>query len=69
VGKFTNSTLPIENLPKLIAQTGETVPVRLFLGGFDLTPTYRNIHKKFSVRYYLNLVLVDEMDRRYFKQQ
>ena len=25
--------------------------------------------KKFSVRYYLNLVLVDEEDRRYFKQQ
>ncbi len=48
---------------------GETVPVRLFLGGFDLTPTYRNVHKKFSVRYFLNLVLVDESDRRYFKQQ
>mmetsp|Transcript_28310 Transcript_28310/g.43871 ORF Transcript_28310/g.43871 Transcript_28310/m.43871 type:complete len:294 (-) Transcript_28310:144-1025(-) len=48
---------------------GETVPVRLFLGGFDLTPTYRNVHKKFNVRYYLNLVLVDEGDRRYFKQQ
>ena len=25
--------------------------------------------KKFSVRYFLNLVLVDEEDRRYFKQQ
>ena len=25
--------------------------------------------KRFSVRYYLNLVLVDEEDRRYFKQQ
>lgn len=30
---------------------------------------YRNIHGKFSLRYYLNLVLVDEEDRRYFKQQ
>lgn len=48
---------------------GESVPIRLFLGGFELTPTYRSIHKKFSVRYYLNLVLVDEDDRRYFKQQ
>jgi hypothetical protein len=36
---------------------------------FDLTPTYRNIHNKFSLKYYLNLVLVDEEDRRYFKQQ
>jgi len=39
-----------------------------FLSGFDLTPTYKNIHNKFSVKYYLNLVLIDEEDRRYFKQ-
>eukprot|EP00919_Chromeraceae_sp_WS-2016_P056881 GHVR01134947.1.p1 GENE.GHVR01134947.1~~GHVR01134947.1.p1 ORF type:complete len:308 (-),score=44.90 GHVR01134947.1:38-931(-) len=47
----------------------ECVPVRLYLSGFDLTPTYRSCLNKFSVRYYLNLVLVDEEDRRYFKQQ
>jgi vacuolar protein sorting-associated protein 26A/B len=47
---------------------GESVPIRLFLGGFDLTPSYTNVHKKFSVQYYLNLVIVDEHDRRYFKQ-
>ena len=49
--------------------TGETIPIRLFLGGFDLTPTFRDVNKKFSVRYYLNLVLIDEENRRYFKQQ
>ncbi|KAJ2105431.1 Vacuolar protein sorting-associated protein 26, partial [Coemansia sp. RSA 921] len=43
---------------------GETIPIRLFLGGFDLTPTYRDVNKKFSTRYYLNLVLVDEENRR-----
>jgi len=48
---------------------GESIPVRLFLGGFDMTPSYRNVHNKFSVKYYLNLVLIDEEDRRYFKQQ
>merc|ERR1711970_527360 len=48
---------------------GETIPIRLFLAGYDLTPTMRDINKKFSVRYYLNLVLVDEEERRYFKQQ
>jgi len=48
---------------------GESIPVRIFLGGFDLTPTYRNVHNKYSLKYYLNLVLVDEDDRRYFKQQ
>jgi len=47
---------------------GESIPVRMFLGAFDLTPTYKNICNKFSVKYLLNLVLVDEEDRRYFKQ-
>lgn len=47
---------------------GETIPIRLFLGGFDLTPTFREVNKKFSTRYYLSLVLIDEDARRYFKQ-
>jgi vacuolar protein sorting-associated protein 26 len=37
---------------------------RLYLSPYDLAPTYKDIHNKFSVRYYLNLVLVDEEDRR-----
>ena len=51
---------------------GEVVPVRLHLGGIpaDLTPTFESTqNNRFSVRYFLNLVLVDEEDRRYFKQQ
>ncbi|KAJ8099702.1 vacuolar protein sorting-associated protein 26-domain-containing protein [Lipomyces tetrasporus] len=47
---------------------GETIPIRLFLGGFDLTPTYRDVNKKFSTRTFLSLVLIDEDARRYFKQ-
>lgn len=47
---------------------GETIPIRLFLGGFDLTPTFRDVNKKFSTRYYLSLVLIDQDARRYFKQ-
>ncbi|GFR42844.1 hypothetical protein Agub_g3802 [Astrephomene gubernaculifera] len=47
----------------------ESIPIRLYLAPFDLSPTYREVHNKFSVRYFLNLVLVDEEDRRYFKQQ
>lgn len=48
---------------------GESIPVRMFLSACKaLTPTYRSINNKFSVKYYLNLVLVDEDDRRYFKQ-
>lgn len=48
---------------------GECVPVRFYLSGVDLSPTYKNVQNKFSVKYFLNLVLVDEEDRRYFKQQ
>lgn len=48
---------------------GECIPIRLFLGAYDLSPTYKDVMNKFSVRYFLNLVLVDEEDRRYFKQQ
>jgi vacuolar protein sorting-associated protein 26 len=49
----------------------EVIPVKLSLEGIpaDLTPTYTAVNNRFSVRYYLNLVLVDEDDRRYFKQQ
>lgn len=48
---------------------GESIPVRLFLAPYQLSPTMKNIHNLFSVKYMLNLVLVDEEDRRYFKQQ
>ncbi|KAL3651297.1 Vacuolar protein sorting-associated protein 26B [Castilleja foliolosa] len=48
---------------------GDSIPVRLFLSPYELNPTYFNINNKFSVKYFLNLVLVDEEDRRYFKQQ
>lgn len=64
---FTPS-LPSLTLPAL-PLPGETIPIRLFLGGFELTPTFRDVNKKFSTRYYLNLVLIDEENRRYFKQQ
>ena len=48
---------------------GECVPIRLFLGPLALRPTYRSIANVFTVKYFLNLVLIDEEDRRYFKQQ
>jgi vacuolar protein sorting-associated protein 26 len=47
---------------------GESIPIRLFLGGYDVTPTMKDVQRKFSVRYFLNLVLIDEEERRYFKQ-
>ena len=65
------TTVPPVSLALTFASplTGESIPIRLFLAGYELTPTMRDINKKFSVRYYLNLVLIDEEERRYFKQQ
>lgn len=45
---------------------GETIPIRLFLGGYDLTPTMSCNY--FNVKNYLSLVIIDEDGRRYFKQ-
>jgi len=49
---------------------GESIPVRLYLSPISpkLTPTYVLPNMKFAVRYFLNIVLVDENERRYFKQ-
>lgn len=48
---------------------GTVIPLRLFLGPYPLTPSFKSVNNRFSVRYFLNLVLVDEEERRYFKQQ
>ena len=45
---------------------GETIPIRLFLGGYDLIPNMSCNY--FTVKNYLSLVIVDEDGRRYFKQ-
>ncbi|KAI4382171.1 hypothetical protein MLD38_008169 [Melastoma candidum] len=73
-GSGSNTYVETETLAKFELMDGppvrgESIPVRLFLSPYELTPTYRNINNKFSVKYYLNLVLVDDDDRRYFKQQ
>lgn len=46
----------------------QCIPVRFYLTGTDVTPTFKNVQNKFSVKYFLSLVIVDEEDRRYFKQ-
>lgn len=45
---------------------GETIPIRLFLSGYDLVPDMASNY--FNVKNYLSLVIVDEDNRRYFKQ-
>jgi len=46
----------------------ETIPIKWFLAPYDLTPTYININNRLSVQYFVNLVLIDVEERRYFKQ-
>lgn len=45
---------------------GDTIPIRLFLGGYELTPDMSCNY--FNVKNYLSLVIIDEDGRRYFKQ-
>ena len=66
--KERKNTLTFTQIMDGSPSRGETIPIRLFLGGFDLTPTFREVNKKYSTRYYLSLVLIDEDARRYFKQ-
>jgi len=47
----------------------EKIPIRFFLKSYNLTPTYPNIDNIFFVKYYLNLVIADDEDNRYFKQK
>lgn len=73
-GVGANSYIEKENMSKYEVMDGcptrgEVIPIRLFLSGYDMTPSFKNVCGKFSVKYFLNLVLVDEDDRRYFKQQ
>ena len=49
--------------------SGDCLPIRLFLSSYRLTPTMRNIEERFTIKYYLNLVITDEEDNKYFKQQ
>lgn len=53
-----------------LLDVGEVIPVRIFLSACPLlASTCDDVAKLFSVRYYLNLVLVDQDGRRYYKQQ
>jgi vacuolar protein sorting-associated protein 26 len=46
----------------------EILPIRFFISPYKLSPTYPNVNQRLSVQYFINLVLLDVEDRRYFKQ-
>lgn len=47
----------------------DSVPLRLYLAQFPLGPTYRNICGSCNVRYFLNLIVTDEADQKFYKRQ
>ena len=72
VGSGQNAVTENETLTKFEVMDGapvkgECIPIRFYLASTDLTPTHKNINNRFSCKYWLNLVLIDEEDRRYFK--
>lgn len=66
---FEQSTMASYQVVDGPISKGDNVPIRCFLAGLQLSPTFKEVEKRISVRYFLNLVLVDEENRRYFKQQ
>jgi len=41
----------------------------MYLANYPLTPTMRSVEERFNVKYYINLVITDADDNKYFKQQ
>jgi hypothetical protein len=46
----------------------ENIPIRFFLSPYELSPTQTSVNNRFSTQYFINLVLLDVEERRYFKQ-
>jgi vacuolar protein sorting-associated protein 26 len=38
---------------------GEFIPIRMYMKGIPLAPSYKNIHNRLAVKYWINLVLLD----------
>lgn len=53
---------------KFILILDENIPIRFFIAPYELTPTFINVNNRFSTQYFINLVLLDVEERRYFKQ-
>ena len=47
----------------------DTIPFRIFLKSYNLTPTYKNINNIFCVKYYINLIIGDFQSNTFFKQK
>ncbi|XP_049849500.1 vacuolar protein sorting-associated protein 26-like [Schistocerca gregaria] len=74
VGIHPNAHIQTEELGKFevmdgIPVKGVSIPIRMFLENYKLTPTYEYPTEEFTLKYYFNFVLTDHDNRVYFKQQ
>jgi vacuolar protein sorting-associated protein 26 len=42
----------------------EVIPIRIYFKGYEITPSAANVNNKFTVKYMINLILIDEEERR-----
>lgn len=47
----------------------DIVPIRMHIGCYDLCPTYNNVSNYMSVRYFLKIVIIDDEDKMYSRDQ
>eukprot|EP01061_Rhynchopus_euleeides_P014219 TRINITY_DN24689_c0_g2_i1.p1 TRINITY_DN24689_c0_g2~~TRINITY_DN24689_c0_g2_i1.p1 ORF type:complete len:354 (+),score=165.97 TRINITY_DN24689_c0_g2_i1:85-1146(+) len=67
---FEQETLQKFEIMDGLPVPGEVVPIRLYLNSVPrITPSYLSVANKFSVKYFVNLVLVTGDGKRFFKQQ
>lgn len=46
----------------------EVIPVRFYLGSIsNLTPTMEGVNNKFSIKYFINICIYDDQNRKFFK--
>ena len=48
---------------------GDVVPIRMFLNGFTLSPTYKELNNVMSIKYFLKFVVFDDDGKSFYKQQ
>lgn len=73
IGIGSNATTKSEDISNFEIMDGcpikeEEIPIRMCLRGIpELTTTMEKVNNKFSVKYFLNLIIHDEHNRKYFK--
>lgn len=74
MGSGVNSKTTQEELSSFEIMDGcpakeEQIPIRFYLSSVDtLGPTLTNVNNKFSAKYMLNLLIIDQEGQKYFKQ-